>query len=131
MGHSIKQCERLVLLANDDGYITFDQIQKEFPGLDNDDIYDWIGDSFKKTSLLEVYPIRSYEGVMLFWEQCPDDYVKGYQFKPTDTFVLSVPGENLLYQLKKERCHKILSITAALGGIAAMIQLVLYLWQSL
>lgn len=31
------------------------------------------------------------------------DFVAPYEFKPTDTFALSVTGENTLYQLKKEQ----------------------------
>lgn len=31
------------------------------------------------------------------------DFVAPYEFKPTDTFALSVTGENILYQLKKEQ----------------------------
>ncbi|WP_289087378.1 hypothetical protein [uncultured Veillonella sp.] len=31
------------------------------------------------------------------------DFVAPYEFKPTDTFTLSVTGENILYQLKKEQ----------------------------
>ena len=37
------------------------------------------------------------------------DFIAPYEFKPTDTFTLSVTGENMLYQLKKE--HYILELT--------------------
>ena len=133
MGYTRADCERLVRLADKDGRITYAQIQKEFPEFSNSSIYDWIGDSFHRKSTWDFDPraLREnrWSNVMLFWDTCPDDYVEGYQFKPTDTFHLSVPGSNLLYQLKKEdhqtrltRIGLLLSGIAAITGILALIR---------
>lgn len=133
MGYTRADCERLVRLADKDGRITYAQIQKEFPEFSNSSIYDWIGDSFHRKSTWDFDPRalreNGWSNVMLFWDTCPDDYVEGYQFKPTDTFYLSVPGSNLLYQLKKEdhqtrltRIGLLLSGIAAITGILALIR---------
>lgn len=133
MGYTRADCERLVRLADKDGRITYAQIQKEFPEFSNSSIYDWIGDSFHRKSTWDfdhrALRENGWSNVMLFWDTCPDDYVEGYQFKPTDTFYLSVPGSNLLYQLKKEdhqtrltRIGLLLSGIAAITGILALIR---------
>ncbi len=120
MGYTQADCERLVRLADKDGRITYAQIHKEFPDFSSQSIYDWIGDSFKQESGFDI-DSRSlnesrWQTVMLFWDECPDDYKEGYEFKPTDVFQLSVKGDNLLYRLKKERHQNILNWIAAIGG---------------
>ena len=133
MGYTRADCERLVRLADKDGRITYAQIQKEFPEFSNSSIYDWIGDSFHRKSTWDFdhRALRENGGsnVMLFWDTCPDDYVEGYQFKPTDTFYLSVSGFDLRHQLKKEdhqtrltHIGLLLSGIAAITGILALIR---------
>ena len=128
MGYTRADCERLVRLADKDGRITYAQIQKEFPEFSNSSIYDWIGDSFHRKSTWDfdhrALRENGWSNVMLFWDTCPDDYVEGYQFKPTDTFYLSVSGFDLRHQLKKEayqnRLNWIAAIGGAVGGIGAI-----------
>ena len=54
--------------------------------------------------------------------------IEGGNIRENDVFKLTDYGKDVLYQLRKERCQKMLNILAALGGIAAIIQLILYLW---
>ncbi len=133
MGYTRADCERLVRLADKEGRITYAQIKKAFPEFSSSSLYDWIGDSFHHKSALDFDPraLRDnrWSNVMLFWDTCPDDYVDGYQFKPTDTFYLSVLGSNLLYQLRKEdqqarltRLGLFLSGIAAITGVLALIR---------
>lgn len=37
------------------------------------------------------------------FEEVPEDFFYLYEFKPTDTFILNIPGENRLYELQKEQ----------------------------
>lgn len=34
------------------------------------------------------------------FEEVPEDFFYRYEFKPTDTFILNIPGENRLYELQ-------------------------------
>lgn len=108
MAYTIGQCEALVSLADKSGRITFKQIKEKFPECRSIDLYDWIGDAFAdKMSPTSTTPL-------ILWEKRPDDYVWGYQFKPDDSFVLSIEGDNLRYHLDKERYQKLLALIAAI-----------------
>lgn len=37
------------------------------------------------------------------FKEVPDDFFYLYEFKPTDTFILNITGENRLYELQKEQ----------------------------
>lgn len=37
------------------------------------------------------------------FKEIPDDFFYLYEFKPTDTFILNITGENRLYELQKEQ----------------------------
>ena len=131
MGYTRETCERLVMSADKDGKITFAQIRKIFPDRKDDFFYDLIGDSFRKNYALNIDTriMRDgfYDSVMLFWENCPDDYKDGYIFKDTDTFDLSVPAENLRYECEHRRRNERLAKTAAISGIIAAIASVIAL----
>lgn len=120
MGYTLKTCERLVKCADKDGHVTFAAIRKAFPDYDDDFFYGLIGDALKPDKK-QAHPValapRNHETIMLFWENCPEDYRKGYRFKDSYYFHLSVPGSNLFYQLQKEYHQKILDWAAAVGGI--------------
>ena len=63
-------------------------------------------DSSKETLSLQLSPllISSNQHVAYFSYIDPrEDYTLPYRFKPTDSFKLSVSGENMLYALKKEK----------------------------
>ena len=86
MPHTQEECEKLVFLADKNGCISYAQIAKTF-NYDSEDIYDWIGDTFTDNHGITLDAISSdSDGIMLYWKDCPDDYVKGYQFKPDDIF---------------------------------------------
>lgn len=51
----------------------------------------------------------------------PDDFYPLYEFKPTDKFILSTSGENVLYKLRKEDRKQLLSyLSIFLSFIAAI-----------
>ena len=131
MGYTRESCERLVMSADKDGKIAFAQIRKIFPDRKDDFFYDLIGDSFRKDYAcgIDTRTMRAgfYDSVMLFWENCPDDYKDGYIFKDTDTFDLSVPAENLRYECEHRRRNERLAKTAAISGIIAAIASVIAL----
>lgn len=118
MGYSLKTCERLVKCADKDGHVTFAAIRKAFPDYDDDFFYGLIGDEFQTEQRFRVVqPLRNNGTIMLFWVKCPADYRKGYQFKDSDLFELSISGSNLFYQLQKEHRQTLLNWAAAIGGI--------------
>ena len=96
MGYSREQCEKLVMLADDNGKVLYKDMQRAFPDASPSFFYNLIGDSFKlKTGLFDSRLLTTQSfNPMLFWDQCPEDYRDGYEFKPDDTFNLSVPGAN-------------------------------------
>ena len=131
MGYTRETCERLVMSADKDGKITFAQIRKIFPDRKDNFFYDLIGDSFRKNYVcgIDTRTMRDgfYNSVMLFWENCPDDYKEGYIFKDTDMFDLSVRAENLRYECEHRRRNERLAKTAAISGIIAAIASVIAL----
>ncbi|MGP1365922.1 MAG: hypothetical protein ACTTKW_01185 [Schwartzia sp. (in: firmicutes)] len=131
MGYTRETCERLVMSADKDGKIAFAQIRKIFPDCKDNFFYDLIGDSFRKNYTLDI-DLRTmrdgfYDSIMLFWEDCPDDYQDGYIFKDTDRFNLSVSAENLRYECEHRRRNERLAKTAAISSIIAAIASVIAL----
>ena len=131
MGYPRKTCEKLVMAADEDGNISFAQIRKVFPNHDSSFFYDLIGDDFVRTfpmgmdtRTLNKY---RYETVMLFWETRPNDYVRGYEFKDSDQFRLSVSGLNIRDDCLERMKDRRLAITAAVAGIIAAIASVIAL----
>ena len=126
MMYSDKDCEKLVALANNDGFITYAQISKAFPDVDDSFHYDWVGDSFKSMSraLLNIdlrHLPSSDAQIMIYWVHCPDDYVNGYKFKPDDKFILSTSGKNLRHKLNKEKSQYRLAFIAAVASVISVI----------
>lgn len=50
-----------------------------------------------------------------------DDFYYLYKFKPTDAFILNIPGENRLYELQKEQQNVILSRQSISSANAAVL----------
>lgn len=79
-----------------------------------------------KHGLIDPRLIRSMPSqIMLFWDHCPEDYRDGYEFKPEDTFHLSVSGENLRYEIKKAESQERITVeTLRWAKISALLALV-------
>lgn len=70
-----EECEKLVMLADDDGYILFKDIQKAFPGEPSSFFYDWIGDSFKiHKGFMDARDLTQDRIFIMFWVDCPKNY---------------------------------------------------------
>ena len=124
MGYSYKTCERLVMAADKDGNITFAQIRRAFPDHESSFFYDLIGDAFQTPYTIAMNPNRN---VMLFWDECPKDYIEGYEFKDSDRFQLSVSGLNIrdecVERMKDHRLAKICAASSIIAAIASVIAL--------
>lgn len=135
MGYSREDCERLVMLADDDGKVRYKDMHEAFPSASSRFFYDLIGDNFQmKHGLIDPRLIRSMPSqIMLFWDHCPEDYRDGYEFKPEDTFHLSVSGENLRYEIKKAEAQEKLTIDtlrwAKISALLALIGILITIWQ--
>ena len=119
------------MAADEDGNISFAQIRKVFPNHDSSFFYDLIGDDFVRTFPMDM-DTRTlnkyrYETVMLFWETRPNDYVRGYEFKDSDQFRLSVSGLNIRDDCLERMKDRRLAIIAAVAGIIAAIASVIAL----
>ena len=99
MSLSKRDSEKLVMLADGKGYLYFKDIHRTFPYLEKEDMYDLIGDDF--TNSLSGYSALN-RLPLLFWDECPERYRKGYEFRPSDLFCLSTYGDDLRYAKTKE-----------------------------
>lgn len=72
------------------------------------------GQNAKSTLILE--PKLSY----FRFKDTPDDFFYLYEFKPTDSFILSILGENRLYELQKEQKSLILTRKSIASADAAV-----------
>ena len=133
MGYTRKECEHLVMAADKDGKITFAQMRRAFPDCDSLFFYDLIGDNFQVQPLsnrldenffdapVALEPRSASRPVILFWEECPSDYIDGYEFKDTDTFYLSVIGEDIRYEyMSRQKDRRLAWIAAISSGLAAI-----------
>ena len=124
MGYSHKTCERLVMAADKDGSITFAQIRRVFPDHESSFFYDLIGDAFQTPYPIVMNPTRK---AMLYWDKCPKEYIKGYEFKDSDRFQLSVIGLNIrdecVEQMKDRKLALIAAISGSIAAIASVVSL--------
>ena len=116
MGFSKEEFETLAKLV-DSGKNTYADIHKAFPYWDDSAFYDLIGDPFNDPCPLAL----NSDTIMLFFEERPEDYTHGYRFKDSDSFMLSVTGHDILYQLRKERRQELLAVVAVVASIIAAI----------
>ena len=117
--------EKIALLIVS-GKNTYADLSKEFPYFSRKTWMDIIGDNFKvrESLFLNAYisPNLMVNNTFIFFEDCPDDYSPRYEFKPTDKFELSVSGDNLLHQMKKDRQQRLLTIASVVfSAIAAIV----------
>ena len=123
MDYPRKDIERLIMCASKNGTITFAQIRKVFPTLENAHLYPLIGDKFNEPigypEILQTLNPHNYDTVILFWKKCPHDYVKGYLFKDDDLFQLSVNGLNIRYEYEERMKDRRLARTAVVASIIA------------
>lgn len=130
-----EELEKLVKLI-DSGKNTYADLHKEFPYMTDEDWIDIIGDDFQIEEYnenildrIKKLPQIHHRAIIIFFTETPNDYSEHYQFRPDDSFELSVISENLLYQLKKEDKNQLLilissvcSIIAAITGIISLVK---------
>lgn len=101
-----KEAEYLVEMI-DKNQNTYKDIKKHFPQLSSTDLIDYIEDDFLNTNPVNtlLYEIQNKTHTpldcpkLLKFKVVPSDFWNyGYQFKDTDTFSLTVIGENMLYK---------------------------------
>lgn len=97
-----KEIDSLVKLIST-GKNTYKDISENFPYLSGEDLIDIIGDDFSFESEFSIRVLDRNISPILFFINTPDKYEANYIFKLDDSFELSVYGENILYQLEKER----------------------------
>ena len=124
-----KDSECLILMIHE-GKNTFKDIREAFPDMGRNTLYNIIGDDFITPGGIDYRRAvgRNSKNILLYFEDCPADYHSGYSFKDSNTFTLSETGEDILYQLEKERRNNgiiyitaIASVIAAITGILALI----------
>lgn len=122
--------EKIVSLADKDGYISFDEIYTAFPESDSSFFYDLIDDDFKENGHPTVFKVfdRKQQPI-LSWVNCPPEYSYGYIFKPSDRFKLSAYGEDIQYELDKNRRNTfrvyvslLLSLIAAIAAVISALR---------
>ena len=59
--------------------------------------------------------------VMLYGDECPKEYIEGYEFKDSDRFQLSVSGLNIRDECVKRMKDRKLALIAAISGSIAAI----------
>lgn len=109
-----QEIEELVVLISS-GKNTYADIHRKFPNLSSKNLIYYIGDNYIEEKDFSynglnfhranqnLMRLTSNRTILLFFIKCPDDfYDEEYIFKATDSFELSVAGENILYRLNKE-----------------------------
>ena len=95
------------ILAIASGKNTYQDLQGIMPELNSPTMCSYLSDDpkiganqFKNYNLIgPLTPTPTY----FQFEEIPDDFFYLYEFKPTDTFILNITGENRLYELQKEQ----------------------------
>lgn len=127
MGLTRKNAEKLVLLADDEGYLCYGDIRRALPWVDDHVMYHLIGDGFAYPAGPDVNLLDDH--TLLLWDHRPDDYRPGYVFKPSDRFRLTIEGEDIKYAAEKDRHQEFIAlatlIISALSVLAAMLPLFL------
>ena len=101
-----KEIDSLILSIGS-GKNTYKDIQDIIPSMNSPTMcsYLWddpkVGpDQFKIYNVIgPAVPTPTY----FQFKEVPDDFFCLYEFKPTDTFILNITGENRLYELQKEQ----------------------------
>lgn len=108
MGLTRRNAEKLVLLADDEGYLCYGDIRRALPWVDDHVMYHLIGDGF-------AYPAGPNvnlqdDHTLLLWDHRPDDYRPGYVFKPSDRFRLTIEGEDIRFYAHKDLWQEFITV---------------------
>lgn len=113
------------------GHATYAELHTKFPYIQDADWYTILWDTYQESEYSNILGVLSTppkkDIPLICLQQRPQAYTTFYHFQPTDTFVLTIAGQNLAYQLRKERKKNYatiatvaLSLIAALTGILAL-----------
>ena len=108
MGLTRRNAEKLVLLADDEGYICYGDIRRALPWVDDHVMYHLIADGFMNPMGLDVNLLD--EHTLLIWDQRPADYGPGYVFKPSDRFRLTIKGEDIRFYAHKDLWQEFITV---------------------
>lgn len=108
------------------GKNTYADTKHVFPS-DWPDRYIYIADEFKRGCFFVGLPPKKI-GLIEF-ENVPDDYSRNYQFKDTDTFRLTVVGQNIHDRNEKEKLMLYLTGIAAAGGVVVILDTILKIYK--
>lgn len=108
MGLTRRNAEKLVLLADDEGYICYGDILRALPWVDDHVMYHLIADGFMNPMGLDVNLLD--EHTLLIWDQRPADYGPGYVFKPSDRFRLTIEGEDIRFYAHKDLWQEFITV---------------------
>lgn len=108
MGLTRRNAEKLVLLADDEGYICYGDIRRALPWVDDHVMYHLIADGFMNPMGLDVNLLD--EHTLLIWDQRPADYGPGYVFKPSDRFRLTIEGEDIRFYAHKDLWQEFITV---------------------
>lgn len=111
-----------LILAIASGKDTYKDLQVIIPEMNSPTMCDYLldepqpgpGQNAKFTLIHE--PRSSY----FRFKGVPDDFFYLYEFKPTDSFILSILGENRLYELQKEKKSWLLAKQSIASADAAV-----------
>lgn len=118
MALTLEEVEILVKAVGN-GHNSYADIKEALPQLSDERLKDAIGDSFKGRGLL--CDIRLNRPIWLWFVKCPDDYTEDYIFKDLDRFELSIPGEDVFYQLRKEQLQNLKWLVSTIISVIAAI----------
>lgn len=108
MALTTKEIEDLIWsisLGND----TYKDLQSVVPRLNSATMCSYLVDSpdknpnYRDISLLPKLDLNTSRKHYFQLKEIPPDFFQPYEFNPSDRFMLSVSGENVLYQLQKEK----------------------------
>lgn len=108
MALTTKEIEDLIWsisLGND----TYKDLQSVVPRLNSATMCSYLVDSpdknpnYRDISLLPKLDLNTPRKHYFQLKEIPPDFFQPYEFNPSDCFMLSVSGENVLYQLQKEK----------------------------
>lgn len=105
-----EQIEKIVLSIAS-GRNTFKDICEAVPGINSATVQEYLQNTPPQDnkSLLvssDFLISKPYKKTIIEFVEIPDGYETAYEFKETDTFKLTVDGENISYRLKKEKSVK-------------------------
>lgn len=121
-----------IIRAIKSGKNTYKDIQTVLPSLNSPTLCSYIVDDFKKDPdapekplspvLLDIPLNRDYIPQCYFQlVQVPEDFYPLYEFKATDSFALSVLGENRWYEIKENDKNRLLNyVSIAISTVAAI-----------